>query len=240
MDGSWMDRQTTDSYTLGSGVVSYGISDHLSNGTDLFYNYDPIGNVLMISNASGDTIASYCQEGFGNVIQTVDSADNNYHLTTKEIDSDTGLYYFYARWYDPEGGRFISRDKISNPNLYAFVLNNPLYFTDAEGLKVIIGGGNPISLPDSPQKTRLPRHTEPIPRYPHNHYINPPHCPFYRIYMGACCLCWEEMGYLSWEDCFLNNCYCPYHQKEPKSPKTQPNIDNGMGMPVRDPYGNFL
>jgi len=58
----------------------------------------------MISKTSGETIASYCQEGFGNVIQIVGSADKNYHLTTKETDSDTGLYYFYARWYDPELG----------------------------------------------------------------------------------------------------------------------------------------
>lgn len=34
MDGSWMDRQTTNSYTLGSGGIGHVISDHLSNGTD--------------------------------------------------------------------------------------------------------------------------------------------------------------------------------------------------------------
>ena len=135
MDGSWMDWQTTDSYTLGSGVVGYVISDHLSNGTDLFYHYDPIGNVLMISNASGDTIASYCQEGFGNVIQTVGSVDNDYHLTTKETDSDTGLYYFYARWYDPEIGRFVSKDIIPSINFYYYAQNNPLGMIDPTGLK---------------------------------------------------------------------------------------------------------
>ncbi len=109
--------------------------DHLSNGTDLFYHYDPIGNVLMISNASGDTIASYCQEGFGNVIQTVGSVDNDYHLTTKEIDSDTGLYYFYARWYDPEIGRFISKDIIPSINFYYYAQNNPLGMMDPTGME---------------------------------------------------------------------------------------------------------
>jgi RHS repeat-associated protein len=129
-NGNW---QTSDSYTLGSGVVGHIISDHLANGTDLFYHYDPIGNVLMISNASGDTIASYCQEGFGNVKQTIGSADNNYHLTTKEIDSDTGLYYFYARWYDPEIGRFINEDKIRSINYYNYVYNNSVNISDPEG-----------------------------------------------------------------------------------------------------------
>jgi len=27
-----------------------------------------------------------------------------------EFDSDTGLYYYQACWYDPQQGRFISED----------------------------------------------------------------------------------------------------------------------------------
>ncbi len=64
-----MDWQTSATYTLAPGVIGHIISVHQSDGTDLFYHYDPIGNVMMISTASGDTVAGYFQEGFGNVKQ---------------------------------------------------------------------------------------------------------------------------------------------------------------------------
>jgi RHS repeat-associated protein len=55
--------------------------------------------------------------------------------TGKEFDSDTGLYYFNARWYDPDLGRFISEDPIKDgANWYAYVGNRPLVSTDPTGL----------------------------------------------------------------------------------------------------------
>jgi RHS repeat-associated protein len=142
MNGSWMDWQTSATYTLAPGVISHIISVHQSDGIDLYYHYDPIGNVMMISNASGDTIAGYYQEGFGNIKQTDGTADNNYHLTTKELDPDTGLYYFYARWYDPEIGRFISEDPIASINNYSYCFNNPQNRIDANGkgvFEILVG-----------------------------------------------------------------------------------------------------
>ena len=47
------------------------------------------------------------------------------------------MYYFNARWYDSEIGRFISEDPVAdpnNPNLYVYGRNNPLRFFDPSGL----------------------------------------------------------------------------------------------------------
>ncbi|MDR2640647.1 MAG: RHS repeat-associated core domain-containing protein [Candidatus Peribacteria bacterium] len=47
------------------------------------------------------------------------------------------LYYFNARYYSPELGRFVSRDPIGivdDINLYVYVGNNPLKFVDWSGL----------------------------------------------------------------------------------------------------------
>ncbi|MBI9100659.1 MAG: RHS repeat-associated core domain-containing protein [Spirochaetaceae bacterium] len=56
--------------------------------------------------------------------------------TGKKIDSDTGLYYFNARWYDPALGRFITEDPIKDgTNWFAYVSNNPLIYTDPTGLE---------------------------------------------------------------------------------------------------------
>ena len=78
-------------YTLAPGVVGEIISVH-KNGTDYYYHYDPIGNVLFITDTSGNFVNGYEQEGFGNVYVTINSTpSNNYHLTTKELDPNTGL-----------------------------------------------------------------------------------------------------------------------------------------------------
>ena len=56
-------------------------------------------------------------------------------------DTETGLYYLNTRYYDPEVGRFISRDSIdyatpetiNGLNLYAYCLNNPVMYFDRLG-----------------------------------------------------------------------------------------------------------
>ncbi|MBI9100623.1 MAG: RHS repeat-associated core domain-containing protein, partial [Spirochaetaceae bacterium] len=55
--------------------------------------------------------------------------------TGKKIDRDTGLYYFNARWYDAELGRFITEDPIKDGiNWFGYANQNPLTFIDPTGL----------------------------------------------------------------------------------------------------------
>jgi len=64
----------------------------------------------------------------------------SFHNEGQEYDPETGLYYYNARYYDPEIGRFLSADAMipdpGNPqsfNRYSYVLNNPLRYTDPSG-----------------------------------------------------------------------------------------------------------
>ena len=62
-------------------------------------------------------------------------------------DDDLGLQYMWNRWYDPQLGRFISRDPLGfgggDLNLYSYVGNNPLNGIDPMGLTnwSMVGGG---------------------------------------------------------------------------------------------------
>ena len=61
---------------------------------------------------------------------------NRYRHATKPYDEDTGLYYYTYRHYNPESGRWINRDPISEEgglNLYAFCVNNGINLWDLWG-----------------------------------------------------------------------------------------------------------
>jgi RHS repeat-associated protein len=67
-----------------------------------------------------------------------------YKFTGKERDSESGLDNFGARYHASTMGRFMTPDSPSysnrkNPqswNLYAYALNNPVSFRDADGHKI--------------------------------------------------------------------------------------------------------
>ncbi len=57
-------------------------------------------------------------------------------------DTDTGLTYLNARYYDPVLSRFLSPDPLMNPgdprtlDAYRYAENNPVSYTDASGLRI--------------------------------------------------------------------------------------------------------
>jgi len=69
----------------------------------------------------------------GNDFLPMDQSGPKEHLTGKMFDTVTGLYYFHARWYDPEVGRFLGTDPMPSINVHAFNDNNPLGKVDPNG-----------------------------------------------------------------------------------------------------------
>ncbi len=75
--------------------------------------------------------------------------------TGKERDAESGLDYFGARYYASTMGRFLNPDPqgnsyadFSNPqswNMYLYVLNNPLKYTDPTGMYCYYGDQNSVS-----------------------------------------------------------------------------------------------
>jgi RHS repeat-associated protein len=121
-------------YTLAPGDMGNIISVRRST-TDYFYHYDRMGNVLFLTDTAGNKAAEYVMEGFGNTIYSSGSVTDNHRLSTKEYDSNSGLYYFMARWYYPKTGNFLSKDPIPSINPYPYCGQNPINRIDPQGLK---------------------------------------------------------------------------------------------------------
>jgi RHS repeat-associated protein len=77
----------------------------------------------------------YYPFGQDRVASTTD--ETAYQFTGKEKDSNTGLIYFGARYYDPSIGRFISVDPLADKypgwSPYVYALDNPLIVVDPDG-----------------------------------------------------------------------------------------------------------
>jgi RHS repeat-associated protein len=108
------------------------------DGTVYRYHLDPIGSVALLTDSSGAAVQSYRYTVFGaRVEESNPSFSDPYGFTGRPIDPDTGLYDYRWRFYDPEAGRFLSRDPLGNvngPDPYRYVRNNPLNLVDPFGL----------------------------------------------------------------------------------------------------------
>jgi len=73
----------------------------------------------------------------GKALSTADTVSNPFRYTSREWDAETGLYYYRARYYDPQIGRFISEDPMAfgaGTNFYIYVENSPVTKYDPTGL----------------------------------------------------------------------------------------------------------
>jgi RHS repeat-associated protein len=123
-----------------------------SGGVSSYFLQDHLGSTTALTNASGAVTSSATYDGYGRQTGTVAT---RYGYTGRELDPDTGLMFYRARWYDPTLGRFITVDPIGladGINYYAYVRNNPLLFWDPSGLQrcnplvgrivgALVGGG---------------------------------------------------------------------------------------------------
>ncbi|MFA4842752.1 MAG: RHS repeat-associated core domain-containing protein, partial [Candidatus Omnitrophota bacterium] len=118
-----------------------------------YYHSDHLGSSNVISDASGALVQKVEYAPYGAIVSTEprtarglspqgtvpENAATHYLFTGKELDA-TGLYYYGARYYDPEIGRFITADTIvqapydpQSLNRYSYCRNNPINYVDPSG-----------------------------------------------------------------------------------------------------------
>ncbi len=103
---------------------------------------DAQGTVVALTDAAGSPRTYYTYAPFGAVAVMGDTDLNAAMFTGRERD-DSGLYYYRARYYDPDSQRFLAEDPLGflagDPNLYAYVSNAPTNYTDPTGELAWIG-----------------------------------------------------------------------------------------------------
>lgn len=107
-----------------------------SSGTTS-YVPDALGSTRLLTDASGNSTASYSYSPYGEASKT-GTDDTSLQFTARENDGAAGLYYYRARYYSPELNRFVSQDPIGlagGINIYTYVGGNPISFIDPLGLE---------------------------------------------------------------------------------------------------------
>jgi len=105
-------------------------------GTADYYNFNGHGDTTSLMSASGTITVDYKYDAFGNQAAPIQNDTNPFRYAGEYTDSETGMIYLRARYYDPSLGRFISEDPIKDGlNWYAYCGGNPVMFIDPSGLK---------------------------------------------------------------------------------------------------------
>ncbi|WP_342596958.1 RHS repeat-associated core domain-containing protein [Cyanobacterium aponinum UTEX 3222] len=109
------------------------------NGDVVWLLRDYLGTIRDLLDNTGDVVNHLTYDSYGNVVSETNSAvDSRYRFTGREWDEEIDLYYYRARYYSGESGRFTSVDPISfesgTYNLYGYVDNNPINSIDSSGL----------------------------------------------------------------------------------------------------------
>ena len=138
------DGKARETYSYGKGRASY-----LNNQTGDSYNYltNQSGSVTGLTK-DGQAVASSHYNLYGARKTSTDTTGNPFAYNGEARD-DTGLDYLRARYYDSQGGTFLTEDsypgEATDPlsqNRYSYVQNNPVNYTDPSGHNMVwLGGG---------------------------------------------------------------------------------------------------
>ncbi|MEW5960759.1 MAG: RHS repeat-associated core domain-containing protein [Chloroflexota bacterium] len=120
----------------------------IKNGTVQYFHKDHLASTAVVTSSTGALVEKGSYMPFGTERTATNSGPayasaisvSSYTYTDQERDSESGLYNYNARLYDPMTGRFLSADSIvprpgdpQSLNRYSYCLNNPLVYVDPSG-----------------------------------------------------------------------------------------------------------
>lgn len=136
-----------------SGIAGMVLQEGYSPKT-YYFDKNTLGDIIAIRDESGNVVASYKYDAWGNhtvldgngirnTNATFIGNINPFRYRGYYYDTETGFYYLQTRYYDPTICRFINADDYElvadlasslQLNMYAYCGNNPIMYTDETGL----------------------------------------------------------------------------------------------------------
>jgi RHS repeat-associated protein len=129
-------------------MMALGVAPHVTPPVEahsavlgtFYYHGNHLGSSSLVTDVSGNVVETAVYKPFGEFYQRTGVPGGNHYFTGQERDEESGLYYYGARYYNPEIGRFISADEFVQDafdpqtlNRYSYTRNNPLIYTDPSG-----------------------------------------------------------------------------------------------------------
>jgi RHS repeat-associated protein len=159
-------------YATGSPAPDYMIS----GGVTYRIFSDQLGSpVLVVNAASGAVAEQISYDEFGNVLGDSNPGFQPFGFAGGLYDQDTKLLRFGARDYNPAVGRWTAKDPIlftaGDPNLYGYVLSDPVNLTDSTGLQA------DCPCVEKPKKSWVKEATEKVAPHTPDPKVSPPPPP---------------------------------------------------------------
>jgi len=140
----WADTPDSVEMLEQADVLDYDSDGNTTEVTRSFYHRNALGSVMEITDANEADVVSYRYDPYGNmtitrggVTQTTDPLGQHWGFTGRFRDEESGLWYYRARYYDSDRGRFMERDPLGvsgGPVLYEYVQSSPASGADPSGL----------------------------------------------------------------------------------------------------------
>ena len=155
------DRIVTKQVALGTGEDYDNADTGVERKYTYYYHADHLGSTSVVTDRDGEVYERLEYTPYGETWLDETSGDTYfdtpYRFSAKEKDEETGLYYYGARYLDPKYSRWISADPALgeyipqagsdnsklpaggiynsiNLNLYHYGSNNPIRYTDPNGM----------------------------------------------------------------------------------------------------------
>jgi len=92
-----------------------------------YYGYDGHGSVRLLTDPTGTVTDTYDYDAFGNIVNSSGVTPNEFLFAAEQYESDLGLYYNRARYYNTTSGRFWTMDDFEGNDEEPVSLHKYLY-----------------------------------------------------------------------------------------------------------------